>query len=226
MAHTPRPPDDFDGVIDQVADALDELEIVEGPERNALLENLREVLGALDGLGVASVTVQGFEPEFEPPDIAVFQGGRAEGDAPMEPARRAELRIAPDADPGPLGDSEEGVHDADTEGAGGRQFPGLALRRVALPPRRSDPPLHEPPGAILLGPEPGGTAGQTLLLGTETRAYRIRCTRGILGVRVDGAPPFPLLPGQTADVEGRHLAVTAEEASEGRYIRLRSQAPR
>jgi hypothetical protein len=221
MAQTPRPPDELDGVIDQVADALDELEIVEGAERNALLSNLRDVLGALDGFGTATLTVHAEAPEPEPPDISVLEGGRSEETAAG--ASRARLRIAPDADPGP---AEEGVRDEDTQGSGAREHTRLSVRRFPLPPRRSEPPLNEPPGAILLVPAVAGAAEQTLLLGSELRAYRIRCTHGEMQVLVDDAPAFSLVAGQTVDVEGRRLRVAAAGAAEGRYIRLGTPATR
>lgn len=221
MAQTPRPPDELDGVIDQVADALDELEIVDGAERNALLSNLRDVLGALDSFGTATLTVHTEAAEPEPPDISVLEGGRSETQAVA--ASRARLRIAPDADPGA---ADEGVRDEDTQGTGAREQTRLSVRRLPFPARRPEPSLNEPPGAILLVPAVAGAAEQTLLLGSERRAYRIRCTQGEMQVLVDDAPAFSLAVGQTVDVEGRRLRVAAAAAAEGRYIRLGTPATR
>jgi hypothetical protein len=42
-------------------------------------------------------------------------------------------------------------------------------------------------------------------------------------VHVDDLPPVDLADGQTLDVEGRYIRVSAAVPTAGRYIRLRSQ---
>lgn len=216
----------------QVADALDELEVVDGNEREALLENLREVLGALDGVTVESVQINALQmfpatAPLEPPDIAVLEGGRSADDleGASTATQRGALRLAPDEDRTGEAPGNSSGHDDDTAGALADLLPGMAHRRVSVSSRRPEPTLGEPPGNLSLLPEPGVAAEQTVFLGETARAYRLRVLRGVLTVRVDAHAPLELRPGQTVDVEGRNLRVSALEPAEGRYIRLRSQSP-
>jgi len=221
MPRPPRDPDDLDAVMHQVADALDQLEVVDGAERTALMTELRGVLSALDGLPIGAVEIRTIaaRPELEPPSIAVLDGGRGENDSdgdpltPMPP--RPPLRLAPDHD-----------EDPDTAGLLARALhaPGtVQMRRVSIGARRNESPLSEPPGSVHLAPEPGQECFQSVFVGPRARVYRLRTLSGVLRVHVDGESVAELHAGQTLDVEGRHLQVSSSEAAEGRYIRLRSQ---
>jgi hypothetical protein len=202
MPKPPREPDDLDAVMDRVADALDELEVVDGQERDALMADLREALGALDGLplGAVEIRAERAPPELEPPAIAVLEGGRPAESGPDvdSPPPRASLQLAP-----PVEDGEGEPDDPDTAGA--------------------DSTLSEPPGSIHLVPKTGAPATQAVFLGAQARAYRLRGLAGQMRVHVDDLPPVDLADGQTLDVEGRYIRVSAAVPTAGRYIRLRSQ---
>ncbi len=78
-------------------------------------------------------------------------------------------------------------------------------------------------GTISLAVEPGQQAvWQTVFRGDKPRAYRIRCTTGVLEVAADGAVVEQLQRGQTVDLEARLIRVSCGENGpcQGRYARL------
>lgn len=207
----PRDPDDVDEVLGQVSDALDELEVVRGAERDALLESLRGVLGSLGELPLSHVEVR--TVLADEPQVSVLPGGRDDG-APEAEGPRPSLRLA----------EPEAADDPDSEGAGAFG-PGVSAHvRLLRPERpREDDALPEPPGQIRLAPASGSArAEQPIFRGRRARAYRVRCVQGRLHLEVDGHALPPLGPGQTVDVEAMALQAWADAPCEGRYIRLRS----
>lgn len=208
----PRDPDDVDEVLGQVSDALDELEVVQGAERDALLESLRGVLGSLD-LPLSHVEVRTFLADDPEPPVSLLQGGRP-NDAPDPTGPRPSLRLA----------EPEDVGDPDSEGAGAFGPGASAHVRLLRPKRpRADDVLPEPPGQIRLAPAAGAArAVQPIFQGRRPRSYRVRCVEGQLYVEADGHALAPLGPGQTVDVEAQALQVWSDAPCEGRYIRLRS----
>ncbi|MSQ03812.1 MAG: hypothetical protein EXR71_18315 [Myxococcales bacterium] len=208
----PRDPDDFDDVLGQVESALDELEIVDGDERDALLTSLRGVLGSLGDLPLATLDVRTVRLPAErspPPAVSLLDGGRGDDDSATDARVRPTLRLAGDAE------------DAPVQGAG-RNLKFAAHFHRSRP--RGPPPdsLPEPPGQIRFSDD----TDQPIFQGNRARTYRVRCLTGSFAVRVDDAVLPPLRAGQTVDVEGRRISVravtTSADAAEGRYIRLRS----
>ncbi|GDX83123.1 hypothetical protein LBMAG42_49340 [Deltaproteobacteria bacterium] len=194
--------------------------MVEGPDRDALLGSLREVLGALGGLPAGAVEVHTLDSLSEPdiPVVRVVTGGRGDDDGPAF-GPRADLRLAEEDSSDP--DSES----VDVDGAYGESLPeqlDATLRMVRLARRHRDDPLPDPPGQIRLSPVDGHEAVQTVFVGSQRRTYRLRCVSGVLLVEADTRRVGRLTPGQTVDVEARQLQVAATEPSEGRYIRLRT----
>lgn len=210
MPRPPRDTDDLGHVLGQVSDALDELEVVEGPDRDALLGSLRDVLGALGGLPTGAVEVHAFELPGEPdiPVVRVVTGGRADDDCATA-GPRADLRLA-----------DEDTSDPDSESL--PEQLDATLRMVRLARRHRDDPLPDPPGQIRLAPVGGHEAVQTVFVGGQRRTYRLRCVSGVLLLEADARRVGVLMPGQTVDIEARQLQVAATEPSEGRYIRLRT----
>jgi hypothetical protein len=217
MPRPPREPGDLDDVLGQVSDALDELEVVDGADREALLGSLREVLGALGGLplrGVEVHTVFAEEPASERPSVRLVDGGLA-SDAPAAAGRRPELRLA-----------EEDCGDPDTHSEGPDPDLGLPLpAEVAAKVRvltlgRIEDDVGEPLGHIRLDPPEGGEIGQVLFVGSRARTYRVRCLTGALTVHASRTALATLAPGQTMDVEARRIRVSAAAPAEGRYLRL------
>ncbi len=207
----PRDPDDLDEVLGQVESALDELEIVDGDERDALLTSLRGVLGSLGDLPLTTLEVRAvrLQPEAASPSVSLLEGGRADDDVVTGGRARPALRLADDAEGAPIG--------ADSDFSA--QF------RIARPRARPTDTIPEPPGQICF-PAKDETAHQPIFQGSRARTYRVRCLTGSLAVRVDEDVLPPLRAGQTVDVEGRRISVSAvastPDAAEGRYIRLRS----
>ncbi len=220
MPRPPRDPDDLDDVLGQVSDALDELEVVEGDDREALLGSLREVLGALGGLPLRGVEVHALriaDPTEEaagaPPAVRLVDGGLAH-DAPIGEGPRPELRLAEED----CGDPDTHPHAADPDvSPGPASTHPVKVLRIGRP-RGGD--LGEPLGEITLSPAPEQELGQVLFVGTRARAYRVRCLAGELTVHAGQSPVATLLPGQTVDVEARRIRVSARAPAHGRYLRL------
>ncbi len=202
----PRDPDDIEEVLGQVESALDELEIVDGDERDALLTSLRDVLGSLGDLPLTTVEVRTvrLQPQVATPSVSLLDGGRNDDDV-VDVGARPALRLANEAD--------SALSEAVVEAGGQSRRP------------RTQDTFPEPPGHIRF-PAPGEMADQPIFQGNRARTYRVRCLAGSLAVRVDDAVLAPLRAGQTVDVEGRRISVSAvastSDAAEGRYIRLRS----
>lgn len=200
----PREPDDLDDVIGQVSVALDELEVVQGADRDALLESLRDVLGAMEVPG---------RPPTEP-QVAVLDGGR-DPDSARAPGARGRLKLAPAGGAAAESPPRVARFASVRVQAAGRDFPSLAGE-----------PLSEPPGRIVLTLRAGASrAEQPIFQGRRPRTYRVRCVDGALHVDADGHALPPLAPGQTVDVEAQSLRVWSDAPCEGRYLRLRDPGP-
>ncbi len=197
MPGPPRDPDDLSEVMGQVVEALDDIDFVDGPGRDALIGSLREALGALGNLPIGSFEVRTIELEPDIPVVRVIDGGRGDESVVPSTSPRPELRLAPQED---------------SEGPQRRSRPPRYRLRSEL--------IHEPTGDIRLTPKEGGDATQTLYFGTTKRTHRVRCAVGRFDVEADGAWVCSLAAGQTVDVEAAQLQVCAAEPSEGRYMRL------
>ena len=102
---------------------------------------------------------------------------------------------------------------------------GADVRVKVLKPARQTggPAALTLEGTIALDVLPGVPAAwQTVFRGDTARAYRIRCTAGILEIAADGVVVERLQRGQTVDVESRLIRVSCGEDGpcQGRYARL------
>ena len=230
MPGPPRDPEDWDDVMGRVSDTLDELAMVEGPERDALLGSLRQVLGALGDLPIDSVEVRavrvdedGVEQELDVappvrPNVTLVEGGR-DDDAPASDSPRPELRVESGGDAGwpveiaatlsaQIGREEMGADMLDSQ---------PTKVRVSGPRTRA---ATDAWSMIRLDPDLGREAWQTVFAGRQPRAYRLQCSSGELRVFVDGEPVTELAKGQSVDVEGSLVRVSSEVVVRGRYLRL------
>ncbi len=204
---TGEPPIDepYGDVVSQVADALTDLNLQDGPLRDALLDGLRSALGQVAGTPI--------DVDAAPPEVVVVEGGRAE-DAPATPSEPPPLRVADDpTDEDPTADLRTRV------------------RVVRLSPELDDEPDDEPDwlsapitaeGRIRVGDPAGAHPWQTVLRATEHRAYRLNCDRGTLEIFLEGEPAERLGCGQTVDVEAKLIRVRAAgpKGADGSYVRL------
>jgi hypothetical protein len=247
MPGPPRDPDDWDDVLGQVSDTLDELSVVEGPEREAILGSLRQVLGALGDIPVDSVEIHtvGFSPPAPPSappraSVTLVEGGKVDDNDPHQPpTTRPDLRVEPGGEtswsaesrwsgesPWSPGSDEAPEFDA-SPGPSTPSEPGTEPSLDSQPvrvTRMSGPRLRASAGdawsMIRLDPALGGEAWQTVFAGQQSRAYRLQCSSGELRVFVDGEPITELASGQSVDVEGALVRVSSEVVVRGRYLRL------
>jgi len=188
-----KPPDDpYDDVLSQVSDALDALNLGNGDARENLLEGVRDALKAIEGI------------DFGTDESLFYETGE------VAPDGSPKLRVV---------DTEEAeFHEAQHAAAEFRTVKVLKPGRASAQPA----PLNLE-GTITLEVRPGETAAwQTVFRGDTARAYRIRCTSGILQIAVDGAVVEQLHHSQTVDVEARLIRVScgSDGACQGRYARL------
>ncbi len=208
-----RPPRDGDEiwseVLDQVSDALDAADLGDLTTRDALLDGVRQ---ALEGVG----TTLDMELEImtaDEPDasVSVVEGGRAEAD-PRTPGEKPNLRVADLTD-------EETDHGDD---AADVTRPVVTQVKVLRTPPRVATHAEAVPGLGQAGwiqVTAGGGAEaswQTLYQGKRPRLYRIGCTQGTLDITLDGAQVERLRAGQSIDVEGSLVRVSAVEEGSGR----------
>jgi hypothetical protein len=192
-----HPPDTFDEVLRQVEDALDHLQLGDGPTKDALLSGVRAALEELgpDALGVdLEATIADGAP-----GVHVVDGGR-DPQGPPSPGLRPDLRVA---------DAGSDMVDDD---AAGFDAPNVRVVRVT---RRAEG-RAQGLGRVVLG---SADAWQTIFRGAVSRRYRIRCDRGALQVALDGALVEELVAGQTSDFEGALVRVQARgsDGAEGAY---------
>lgn len=215
------PPDDdmrLDEVVGRVGEALDELHVVDGAERDALLGSIREALASL-----GPVSIDGFEvravPAVDlpsgPPPVQLVEGGRDSDEPSTGP--RPELRVAPEPE-----DTEESAVDgsAAPEPEPGRADPAPSVARSVSVLRIGGKVPRQPEVGVVRVP---GGAWQSILAAQRPRAYRVGCTQGGLHVYVDGEPTCELGAGQSVDVEGAVLRVQGAAdpgPSTGWYTRL------
>lgn len=202
MTGEPPPQDPWGDVVSQVANALTDMDLQDGPLRAALLDGLRSALGRVEGPAL--------DLDAPPPEVVLVPGGRAEGTARAE-RPRPDLRVADDP-------TEEAVPEVHTQ---------VRVVRVGtddLDPDEPDwlaaPITHE--GRIRLG-EPTTTGGwQTVLRAELARPYRLSCDRGAMEIFLDGEPAERLACGQTVDLEARLIRVRSAGAmgADGSYVRL------
>ena len=232
MPAPPRDPEDWDDVMGRVSDTLDELAVVEGPERDALLGSLRQVLGALGDLPIDSVEVRAVRLDEDTvesdigaelpirPNVTLVDGGR-DDDAPDSGTPRPELRVESGGDAGWPVEIEASLSANIPVERGASLDSQNSNVRVT---RMSGPRLRASAGdawsMIRLDPDLGREAWQTVFAGRQPRAYRLQCSSGELRVFVDGEPVTELAKGQSVDVEGNLVRVSAEVVVRGRYLRL------
>ena len=190
-----QPPDDpTDDIIEQVNTALTDLNITNDATRDAVTAGLKEALDTLASMGIP---LQASEPGRRP-SVAVVEGGRA-ADAP------------------PTGGAPPDLHIADPREPPEETAPPLTTRVVVSKSQpRTERTVSAAPGSITLEPD----TRQTILRALHTRTYRLRCSEGSLKILVDGQPLDTLTAGQSIDVEGAMIQVTATEAATGSYQRL------
>jgi len=204
-----RPPDHFDEVLRKVEDALDHLQLGDGPTKDALLNDVRAALEELvpEGLDVEiHATIS--DPDAAP-SVHVVDGGR-DPEGPPSPGSRPDLRVAdPSAADSAVGELPPGLSDSLGFDA---SSPSVRVVRVT---RRAEGASHHGGSVSLSSPD----TWQTVFRGTAPRRYRIRCDRGAIHVALDGALVEELQPGQTSDFEGALIRVIARsgEGAEGAY---------
>ena len=227
MPGPPRDPEDWDDVMGRVSDTLDELSVVDGPERDALFGSLRQVLGALGDLPIDSIEVRAVrigdnavsdEVAYRP-NVTLVDGGR-DDDAPSTDTPRPELRVQSGGESGwPVEENVPAtVGEAPAGAALDSHSPAVRVTRMSGPRLRAS--AGDAWSMIRLDPEVGREAWQTVFAGREVRPYRLQCSSGDLRVFVDGEPVTELASGQSVDVEGTLVRVSAEVVVRGRYLRL------
>ncbi len=211
-----RPPKDGDDiwseVLEQVSDALDAADLGEGSTRDALLDGVRQ---ALEGVGTTldlelEVLTQAMAQESDP-SVALVEGGRSDAD-PRTPGEKPDLRVAD------LQDLETDHGEKDT----GSVRPILTQVKVLQTPPRITTHAEAVPGLGQAGwIQVSGVGGadaawQTLYQGSRSRLYRIGCTQGLLDITLEGAQIERLRAGQSIDVEGCLVRVSAVDEGSGR----------
>lgn len=232
MPGPPRDPEDWDDVMGRVADTLDELSVVDGPERDALFGSLRQVLGALGDLPIDSIQVRTVRmDDLGPghpiltsmdetpvrPTVTLVEGGR-DDDSPASNAPRPELRVQSGGDSGWPMEADANLSSGEAQVALDLNPPGVRVARMSGPRLRAS--AGDAWSMIRLDPDQGREAWQTVFAGREVRPYRLQCSSGELRVFVDGEPITELASGQSVDVEGKLVRVSAEMVVRGRYLRL------
>ena len=206
--------DRWTSVIDQVLEALDEAEVSDPSTRDALAEGVRQAIESLEsGIGLdVQIIGEGFPlAEDEPPEVEVVDGGRT-GDEPPTDGEKPKLRIS------------EPKEDEAREDSWEKSSPTQSIRTAVKVLRgRGDRsgvshiPGLETTGWIRVAAEAGSDAAwQTIYAGLKPRLYRVACSSGSLDVTVDGESIERLLAGQSIDVEGTMVRVSAVDETSGR----------
>ena len=218
-----RPPTDGDDlwseVLDQVADALTDADLGDPGTRDALLQGVRD---ALEGMGGAidmdiQVVTEGVtmdpDSDSEGGAVSVVEGGRSEAD-PRTPGEKPDLRVA---DLPGDGHTDEVPMDA-SEPAGPVLTQVKVLRTGLRGSARSEsiPGLGQAGWIQVAGNGGPDGAWQTLYKGERSRLYRIGCTQGSLDVTVEGESIERLRAGQSIDVQGTLVRVSAVDDGSGR----------
>lgn len=213
----PRDGDDiWSEVMDQVADALGEVDLGEDGTRDALLEGVRQALEGMGGtidMDIQVVTDSAGPAEPEDPSVSVVEGGRADAD-PRTPGDKPDLRVADLP--------EDGFTDEVETADPFLVKPVVTQVKVLRTPPRPTAHAEAIPGLGQAGwiQVAGGggaqSSWQTLYQGTRPRLYRIGCTQGSLDVTLDGAQVERLQAGQSIDVEGTMVRVSAVDETSGR----------
>jgi hypothetical protein len=224
-----RPPEDGDDlwteVFSQVTDALNETDIDLGASRDDLIEGVRQALETLtDGLDIkfdVMGTVEGSDVPHsaDVADVSVVEGGRGEADPPS-PGEKPKLHVAPVANDD---QAEEPDFTNDPLIAPPPQFV-TKVKVLRTPPRvvktaSTNTTLQGLKGEGWINVATGGepdAAWQTIYQGRTPRVYRVACTRGVLDVTLDGAQVERLRPGQSIDVEGKLVRVTAPSGGQAK----------
>lgn len=201
-------------VIDQVSDALVDADLGDNATRDALLDGVRQALEGMSGpmdMDIEVVTdVTG--PESDP-SVSVVEGGRSDAD-PRTPGDKPNLRVA-DLPKDPLTDETQG------EDALQAQPVVTKVKVLRTLPRSTAhssavPGLGQAGWIQVAGGSGAEAAWQTLYQGTRARLYRIGCTQGTLDVTLDGEQVERLRAGQSIDVDGCIVRVSAVDELTGR----------
>ena len=191
-----KPPDDdiWEGVLSQVHEALDSLNLGDSDTREALLEGVRQALEA-------SISI---DDGPEGPQVVLLDGGlRTDEIDKRDLSDQPELHVLGSDD----GDDLGGVVDGRV-----RVYRVDGSRMTGADPRSlggdADMTLRK-------------DQEHTIFRGDAPRPYRMICDEGDLEIAADGAWIELLHTGQTTDVEARIIRVRgAADIVRGRYTRL------
>jgi hypothetical protein len=197
MSRTPVDDDLLREVLDQVSDALEDVDVHADPE--LLLGGLRE---ALEALGDGKVPVR----------VRLLDGGLDRSKSKPRPTQRPALRVAEPLDDDDSLDGHAEALDLDLEEESTGRVRVRVIESHAERSRLSEE------GQIRLA----AAGRQVLSCAPAGRAYRVACERGELRIDVDGYVLPPLTAGQCVDVEGMLIVATtgAERGASGRYARV------
>lgn len=224
----------WEGVLDEIRNALREADIEDGGVQDALIEGLRHAFSELDE-GAFAADDEGANDGVTRlpgrPEVTVVEGGRAEDDTDPPSGNRPDLRVAhrePSLEEPEEEDDEDDEDDDSDDGMGGRRV--VAHIRV-LRGGGSRPLLgggqaasEERPGARPMEGQIGVAAGeaQAVFRGASPHCYRIHCDKGSIDIVADELHIHRLRAAQSLDVEGRDLRVEGAGSGDsvGRYHRI------
>jgi hypothetical protein len=220
-----RPPGDGDDlwteVIEQVTDALNDSDIDLGLTRDALIDGVRQALESLsDGIDVqfdVMTTTEGVANDAAA-GVSVVEGGRSDSDPPT-PGDKPNLRVAAPT----VGDDDDGMVAPPSNVVTKVKVLRTAPRSVSVQQVTDTVPGLGVAGWInVVGGDGADSAWQTIYQGRVARVYRVACTRGMLDVTRDGEPVERLRAGQSIDVEGCLVRVSAaeDESAKGGYAQV------
>jgi hypothetical protein len=206
----PRDGDDiWSDVLEQVAQALGDVNLGEGGTRDALIDGVRQALDGLDStidLDIEVVTDGSTEPQ-----VSIVEGGRSDAD-PITPGEKPDLRVADLPEDGSTDDVE-----LDALRAARKVFSKVkVLRMPGRAVQDAIPGLGQAGWIQVSGGGDTIAAWQTVYQGTRARLYRVGCTQGSLDIILDGAAVQRLSAGQSIDIEGCLVRVSAVDETSGR----------
>jgi hypothetical protein len=216
-----QPPDDdtWKSVLGELNDALDSLNLRDGPERQSLLAGVKEAMENIFEMGVDVVVSTTVEPSTSSgPSVVVLDGGKEKASAQTkdtnekEEKPRVQFKVV--SEPAAAADNDDNSFSATTD---------IHVHRVD--PRLKRPSADAstaPLGTIVTRTEKGSPVWQTLYLGKNDESYRIFCEQGVLEVSADDLPNETVHPRQSIDLQAKRIQVRSltQDDARGVYCKI------
>ncbi len=213
------PPDDdtWQSVLGELNDALDSLQLRDGPERQSLVEGVKEAMQSIFEVGaevIVSATVE--QAPAAGPSVVVLDGGKdasaKAGDTQQTTAKpKVRFKVVSETE---TATDEESTTDSPLGASADIHVYRADPRAAQTSVEASSVPL----GTIVTQSDNGAPLWQTIYQGQDAHSYRVFCEQGTLEIVAGDLPAEIIRPHQSIDLQAKRIRVRSFTHDEARGV--------